>query len=311
MADPFPTHDLVRIIYERGVQLLRSEHGWLIPSSERLQHVENPGEVEGALDVRPIICDTQLNVPFFQPRRVIDPSGKPVSRARYLKGYVEDPQRRIYKYMVEHHLYCAVAHLGYVAEAYGGLAVLQNQHRWSVPEHARAQSQQQLRDSALLHGEAIFTSLCSILEASSVLVWRDGKAKPALLPEALDKVMKSSDADMRLLVAPLEEVWYEVGVRLRQYRDCSAAHHPITDHGGESRPVLNEADMWETRMEIPDNPEVSRPEQFTFDEGIDLLDYCWRTTCTVVRCIETTLPQVYELAVLGQEPSKWTWLTGE
>ena len=49
MADPFPTHDLVRIIYERGVQLLRSEHGWLIPSSERLQHVENPGEVEGAL----------------------------------------------------------------------------------------------------------------------------------------------------------------------------------------------------------------------------------------------------------------------
>ena len=72
MADPFPTHDLVRIIYERGVQLLRSERGWLIPSSERLQHVENPGEVEGALDVRPIICDTQLNVPFFQPRRVIE-----------------------------------------------------------------------------------------------------------------------------------------------------------------------------------------------------------------------------------------------
>ena len=91
---------------------------------ERLQHVDNPREIEGALGVQPIICDTQLNVPFFQPRRVIDPSGKPVSRARYLKGYVEDSQRRIYKYMVEHHLYCAVAHLGYVAEAYGGLAVL-------------------------------------------------------------------------------------------------------------------------------------------------------------------------------------------
>lgn len=311
MADPFPTHDLVRIIYERGVQLLRSDHGWLIPSSERLQHVDSPQEVEGALGVQPIICDTQLNVPFFQPRRVIDPNGKPVSRARYLKGYVEDPKRRIYKYMVEHHLYCAVAHLGYVAEAYGGLAVLQNEHRWSVPEHARVQSQQQLRDSALLHGEAIFTSLCSSLEASSVLVWRDGKARPTLLPEALDKVMTSSDADMRLLVAPLEEVWYEVGVRLLQYRDCSAAHHPITDHGGKSRPVLNEADMWETRMEIPDNPDASRPEQFTFDQGIDLLDYCWRTTCTVVRCIEAALPQVYELAVLGQEPSKWTWLTGE
>lgn len=310
MADPFPTHDLVRIIYERGVQLLRSDRGWLIPSSERLQHVDHPEDLEGALGVKPIICDTQLNVPFFQPRRVVDPGGKPVSRARYLKGYVEDPKRRIYKYMVEHHLYCAVAHLGYLAEAYGGMAVLQNEHRWSVPEHARAQSQHQLHDSALRHGEAIFTSLCSALEATGVLVWREDRVKPGPLPQALDRVMTGGDTDLRLLVAPLEEVWYEVGVRLLAYRDCTVVHHPITSHGGECRPVLNEADMWEMRMEIPDDPTV-RPQAFTFDEGIDMLDYCWRTTCTVVRCIENTLPQVYELAMLGREPSKWYWLTGE
>ena len=91
MADPFPTHDLVRIIYERGVQLLRSDHGWLIPSSERLQHVDNPEDVEGALGVQPIICDTQLNLPFFQPRRLIDPSGKPESRARYRIPEPDDP----------------------------------------------------------------------------------------------------------------------------------------------------------------------------------------------------------------------------
>ncbi len=88
-------------------------------------------------------------------------------------------------------------------------------------------------------------------------------------------------------------------------------HHPITSHGGECGPILNEADMWEMRMEIPDNPDASRSEDLTFDLGLDLLDYCWRTTCTVVRCIETTLPPVYELAMLGQEPSKWDWLTGE
>ena len=311
MADPFPTHDLVRIIYERGVQLLRSEQGWLVPSSERLQHVENPQDIEGALGVRPIICDTQLNVPFFQPRRIVDPSGKPVSRSRYLKGYVEDPKRRIYKYMVEHHLYCAVAHLGYLAEAYGGLAVLHNANRWELPEHTRAQSQAQLFDSALRHGEAIFTSLCSSLEASSLLVWRDDRARPSTLPEALNTVMTTAEPEMRLLVAPLEEVWYEEGVRLLQYRDCSAAHHPITARGGDCRAFLNEADLWEMRMEIPDNPDAASADDFTFDEGIDLLDYCWRATCTVVRCIESTLPPVYELAILGQEPSKWNWLTGD
>ncbi len=282
-----------------------------MPSSERLQHVDSPGDIESALGLRPIIRDTQFNVPFFQPRRMVDPSGNPVSRARYLKGYVEDPARRIYKYMVEHHLYCAVAHLGYLAEAYGGLAVLHNQHRWGLPEHARDQSQKQLFDSALRHGEAIFTSLCSSLDACSMLVWREPKAKPGNLPDVLHKVMTTADPDMRLLIAPVEEIWYEVGVRLTQYRDCSAAHHPITSLGGSSRAFLNEADIWEMRMELPDNPDVKSVELFTFEQEIDLLDFCWRTTCTVVRCIEDNLPQVYELAMHGQEPSKWDWLTGD
>jgi len=311
MPDPFPEDDLVRIIYERGIQLLRADRGWLVPSSERLQHVDAPSDLEAALGVRPIIRDTQFNVPFFQPRRVVDPNGKPLSRARYLKGYVEDSARRIFKYMVEHHLYCAVAHLGYLAEAYGGLSVLHNQSRWGLPEHARDHTQKQLFDSALRHGEAVFTSLCSSLDACSMLVWRDSKAKPGYLPDVLHTVMTTADADTRMLVAGLEDVWYEAGVRLTQYRDCSAAHHPITSLGGDSRAFLNEADLWEMRIELPDNPDAASADAFTFDEHIDLLDYCWHTTCTVVRCIEDILPQVYELAMHGQEPSRWQWLTGD
>lgn len=157
--------------------------------------------------------------------------------------------------MVEHHLYCAVAHLGYLAEAYGGLSVLHNQSRWGLPEHARGHTQKQLFDSALRHGEAVFTSLCSSLDACSMLVWRDPKAKPGY--------------------------------------------------------CLNEADLWEMRIELPDNPDAASADAFPFDEHLDLLDYCWRTTCTVVRCIEDILPQVYELAMHGQEPSRWKWLTGE
>ena len=61
-------------------------------------------------------------------------------------------------------------------------------------------------------------------------------------------------------------------------------------------------------MDLPDNPAVNE-KTFTFDKQIDLLDYCWHTACDVVRCIETTLPQVFELDMLGKEPSKWYWLT--
>jgi hypothetical protein len=308
MADPFPELDLVRIIFERGLQLLKADDRWLIPSSERLERIEAPGELEAAFAVRRIICDTQFNVPFFQPRRVIDPAGQPVSRARYLKGYVEDSRRRIYKYMVEHYLYCAVAHLGYLAEAYGGLAVLHNDNRWGLPEHARDQSRAQLHDSALRHGEAVFTSLSSALDASRFLVWREKSAPPDTIPETLNVVMTRTDPDMRAIVEPLEELWYGVGERLLLYRDCCAEFHPFTELGGRCGGELNEGDVWEMHIDVPDNPDAHSRDQFTFSQGIDLLDYSWRTTCAVVRCIEAALPQVHARAVLGEEPSRWGWL---
>jgi hypothetical protein len=306
MADPFPKGDFVRIIYERGLQLVKVEKGWVIPSSERLQRVDRPGDFEAGFDLQYIIRDTEFNVPFFQPRQLFDPSGKPVSRARYLKGYVEDSKRRIYKYMVEHHLYCAVAHLGYLAEGYGGLTVLHNENRWSLPEHVRAQSKHQLLDSALRHAEAVFTSLCSALDASRFLIWRENMRPPDTMPLTLDRLMTTGERGLRMILSPLEDLWYRVGPRLLEYRNCSVDHHPITQLGGRCGGVLNDGDIWEMRIDLPDNP---GEKHFTFGGEIDLLEYCWRTTCEVVRCIEATLPQVYELDMLGREPSKWFWLT--
>jgi hypothetical protein len=309
VAEPFPKGEFVRVIYERGLQVLRVADGWLVPSSERLERVGSPDQFAAAMDLQHIICDTQFNVPFFQPRRMFDPAGRPVSRARYLKGYVEDSKRRIYKYMVEHHLYCAVAHLGYLAEAYAGLTVLRNENRWKLPEHVRESSRTQLFDSALRHGEAVFTSLCSALDASRFLVWRENHRPPLSLIETVDLVLTVGDPDMRLLVGPLEALWYEEGPTLVQYRDCSAAHHPVTSHGGRCGAVLNHADLWEMHMDLPDNPGQHDPALFTFDEQIDLLEYCWTTTCRVVRCFEETIPRIYELAVAGMEPKKWFWLS--
>jgi hypothetical protein len=309
MTEPFPKGTFVRIIYDRGIQLLKAERGWIVPSSERLQLVEYPDEFEGGMGVRHIICDTEFNVPFFQPRRMFDPNGKPVSRARYLKGYVEDSHRRIYKYMVEHHLYCAVAHLGYLAEAYAGLAVLHNENRWRLPEHVRDHSLAQLNDSALRHGEAVFTSLCSALEASRFLIWRENPKPPPTLVETLELLMVSEDSAMRMLLAPLETIWHEDGVALLQYRDCCAKHHPFTQLGGRCGAFLNDADMWEMQFDVPDNPDARDRRLFRFDEGIDLLEYCWYSACRVVRCVEETLPMVYDLAIQGQEPKRWFWLS--
>jgi hypothetical protein len=309
MSEPFPKGDFVRIIYERGVQLLRAAEGWLVPSSLKLERVAAPGDFEATYDLQHIICDTEFNVPFFQPRRMFDPQGKPVSRSRYLKGYVEEGQRRIYKYMVEHHLYCAVAHLGYLAEAYAGLAVLYNENRWTLPEHVREYSKTQLEDSALRHAEAVLTSLGSAMDASRFLVWRDNFRPPANLTDTLELLMTTGERDLRMILSPYEDLWANVGPILLAYRDSCVTHHPITRLGGRCGAFLNDGDIWEIRMDLPDKPGARHAEDFTFFDQVDLLDYCWRTTCTIVRCVEVTLPQVYELAILGQEPSRWYWLT--
>ncbi len=139
-------------------------------------------------------------------------------------------------------------------------------------------------------------------------MWRERRGTPDTLPETLDRVMARGDGEVQMIVAPLEDVWRCSGTRLLAYRDGTARHHPITAHGGRCGAVLNDGDVWETRIDLPDNPEVRSPEAFRFDEEIDLLDYAWTTTCEVVRCVERVLPQVYALAVPGREPSRWFWL---
>lgn len=310
MAEPFPAGDFVRIIYPRGIQLLGAEGGWIVPSSERLERVQHPAVFAAAHDLRHIICDTEFNVPFFQPRRMFDPTGRPVSRVRYLKGYVEESPRRIYKYMVEHYLYCAVAHLGYLAEAYAGLAVLDNRQRWSLPEHARANSTNQLHDSALRHGEAVFTSLVSALETSRFLLWRQNLKAPRTLPETFEALDRWETDEICDAVVPFEALWFRLGPTLVAYRDCAARFHPVTAHGGRCGTLLNEADVWETRIDLPDNPETTVPEALRFVEEIDLLDYCWTTTCDVVRCIEQVVPEIYTLAEANRPGPRWPWLGG-
>ncbi len=109
------------------------------------------------------------------------------------------------------------------------------------------------------------------------------------------------------MITPLEQVWEDEGDRLFAYRDCSANHHPITRLGGRHGAHLNDGDIWEMFVDIPDNP-WARPGAFTFDRGIDLLDYCWETTCAIVSAVERSLPPLYEWAARHQQPSKWSWL---
>ena len=303
MPDPFPVSGLVRIIYERGLQVLRAGPDWIVPSSERLERVEHPATLATAHQVRAVVTDTRLHVPFFQPRRLLDPAGRPMSRARYLKGYVEDAPRRVYKYMVEHHLFCAAAHLGYLAEGYSGLAVLDNTERWALPASTRSTSRAQIHDSVLRHGEAVFTALTAALDASRFLLWRRDLRPPSTVPATVDAVL----ADMPFLtttVEPFGGLWEQVGERLVRYRNIGVTHHPFTAWGGRCGTVLNNGDIWETRIDLPDNP-GDAPEAFTFECGVDLLEYSWTATAAVVHEVEQVLPAVFALVSTRPPASRW------
>ncbi|MDH5803668.1 MAG: hypothetical protein OEZ54_00690 [Gemmatimonadota bacterium] len=292
MTDPFPTKDLVRVIFERGLQILRSDDRWIIPSSLGLATTESLEEFQIAIDARPIIYDTQFEVPFFQPRRVLDPEGMPVSRSRYLKGYVEESDRRVYKYLVEHHLFCAVAHLGYLAEAYGALAVLHNENRWGLPEYARSPSLQKLKDSAWRHGEAVFAALLSAFDASVPLTDKAPPRAPPSFEKAIEVDRYLGDWEILELMKPLRESWAKFGPSLVYFRNFSAEHGTLDTAPKNFDAYLNETDAWEVRLRLP-GPFLEFDSRKAESDLNDMLNFAWLATCDFVRSIESSLPLVF------------------
>jgi hypothetical protein len=295
----------VRVIFDRGLQVLHSDAGWFVPSSRSHDTLSSPEEFEERFAAHRITVYRDI-APFLYPRTVLDKTGGKLSTPRYLAGYVEDERRRVYKYQVEHFLFTAVTHLAYLAEAYAGLAVLKNHNEWQIGQDAVVTSSRHLYNSALLHSESIFAALASALHSSRHLVWRWKRRTPSSLSETLDISLRIGDERLAKLLGILDECQMVWGERLEAYRDCGAHYHSEETLGGRSGGELLVDDVWEILIDLPDNPEA-HPDRFTFADDIDALDLGWDATTSVVRAIEASLPGVFQLADLF-EPQARRWI---
>ncbi|MFQ5550079.1 MAG: hypothetical protein ACE5FJ_02450 [Gemmatimonadales bacterium] len=311
-TDPIPTNlmpryhsddSYVRVVFDRGLQILRSDQGWLIPSSKSRHFVDSPEEIEERFAAKRITVYRDL-APFLYPRKVMDRDGLPLSRPRYLSGYVEDAELRIYKYMVEHLLFTGVTHLAYLAEAYAGLAVLKNHSEWQIGEDAVVTSSRQLYNSALLHAESTFAALVSSFNASRYLMWRRRGEPPEAILETISHLMLDATPEMERTLTPIEDAWCAWGDKITAYRDCITRYHSVEPLGGGSAGELLFDDIWEIRIDLPDNP-GARAEEFTFTADVDALQSCWDACVAVVRTLETCLPRVFQLARLDDQPRRW------
>lgn len=282
----------MRVIFDRGLQVLRSDSGWFIPSSRSHDTLESPEEFEERYAARRITVYRNI-APFLYPRTVLDKEGHKLSTPRYLAGYVEDSRRRVYKYQVEHFLFTAVTHLAYLAEAYAGLAVLKNHSEWRMGPDAVLASSRHLYNSALLHSESIFAALASAMHASRHLAWRWKSRTPSSLAEVLEECMTVGDGRLSSRLTSLDTCHAVWGDRLEAYRDCGAHYHSEETLGGRSGGELLVDDVWEIIIDLPDNPEA-HPGRFTFADDIDALDLGWDATTAVVRALEFSLPGAFE-----------------
>lgn len=299
-------HSFVRIIYNRGLQLLKSDKGWLIPSSSIIHRVSTPQEFQERFAARPLTGYRDL-APFLYPRVIFDRDGNVLGKSRYLEGYVEDSERRIYKYMVEHYLSTAATHLAYLGESYAGLAVLKNHEEWQIGDDVAVRSSPKLFNSALLHAESVCAALISALDTSRFLIWRLRGKTPDTLPRAIDAMIDHSTSAFEAALTPVADVWNYWADSIENYRDCFTNYNSVTDLGGRSGGELLFDDIWEICIDLPDNPEARTPRDFTFANDVDALEFCWEATECITRCMERALPTVFELAQEHELIRKDSW----
>jgi hypothetical protein len=116
-------------------------------------------------------------------------------------------------------------------------------------------------------------------------VWHAFEGAGGGMPDNMAELVARLRSCPPPLAERLRNSWLAVGVRLKDYRDCTQ-HFASVDIGLGSGTVMMKrlADpVWKAWARIPDNPEVRSRKKFTYALGLDALTYSWEVANEVVR----------------------------
>jgi len=133
------------------------------------------------------------------------------------------------------------------------------------------------QEEAYYEFDALITAARRAYEMSRYILWKAFGGEGGQ-PRNFETTLKACDGIPLLLRERLHESWTTYGVRLKEYRDCIQHYVPV-DLGFATATLRRATDKsWRMQIMIPTNPQVHSKRDFTYDETLDALTYCWEVT---------------------------------
>jgi hypothetical protein len=113
-------------------------------------------------------------------------------------------------------------------------------------------------------------------------VWQAFEGAGGGMPDNMAQIVDRLKVCPEPLAEHLRNSWLTVGVKLKDYRDCTQ-HFASVDMPLSTVMMKRLADgVWRAWARIPDNPQVRSKKEFTYALGLDALTYGWEVANEVV-----------------------------
>ena len=119
--------------------------------------------------------------------------------------------------------------------------------------------------------DAALVAARRVYETSRHLIWKQfGTSGSA--PRSFDATLQSAPRIPEDFRTRLESSWTRHGTQVKRYRDCLLHNVPLTKHWSVEIRLL-ECGVRSVRVRIPDNPGSKSSAAFSYEGGLDALDF--------------------------------------
>ena len=133
--------------------------------------------------------------------------------------------------------------------------------------------------------DAFLTAARRVYDAIPKILWKHYYPDEGNRWDSIRKMFKKMDKVPQPFGDVIRESWNQIGVNLRDYRDCIIHYVPLTN-GLETCWMERFDGRWGANIKLPANPETKSRKAFDFETGPEALSYCHRVAIEAVDLCE-------------------------
>ena len=286
--------EIVRIIFENGVDFYRSDDGkWFLQSVIVAKFGDMFNEITKIYELRPVLVEKK-----FPNGRVISgllktniPSQLFTDTQKLIKTLDKD---LISRYRINNLEYICGALLYHCKKlAYAYADTCNSFDKTHKPEENETQSTLGSQEEILFEFDSFISAAKRIFETLRFIIWDKFMCGSTSIPKDFFSTFNRCKKKMpEKLSESVDQSLTQFGENLRWYRNCSQHHLPLNKGISFSHMKKLGNLAWATSIFLPDNPEACSQVEFTFSKKIDALTYSWELTNKILELVQTIINEI-------------------